>query len=464
MQGKRRFIFTLINPLTGKPPIHDEIFFAGPNGAIDWVGMNVILEYGNPMKTNCALNTFAHQWYDLSGFALGSEIYNQHLEDITIQVTNANSGLNKNFNRSAINQIRTNEKLFSFLEGFQNSACFWQTPNWDLRQFDLNEGDGLLHIVPVTNTPDINGPDPLIWTYGLNGNSTNKIRVSEGNYNLPEDMLAGSAEIGNEMTHFLNQDWTKLPINVYDPNFYNINLDVKDLMAKTIRHQLSINTCQGCHEGDTKTNFTMLMPRGYGEEAKYWDAIPSIETKPVTSGTTATLDDRFNNNGGCGNGTLGTTFERSTFSNMINHDMMEKTTNFKNQIVSPFLTGNRYSSNGNNWQDAELDDIQLEGLIGTSNKNSDEKLTGLYFVNDPSNESTTMPANALIPGLMFGKGGQFPQEHTKRWGFNDLERRLIDLCSFLKTPCAGSSNGDGQTPLFYIMKAISFVPLPLHSH
>jgi hypothetical protein len=462
--GETRFIFTLIDPTTGKPPIHDEIFFAGPSGAIDWVGMNVILEYGNPMKNNCALKTFAHQWFDLSAFTLGSDIYNQHLEDITIQVTNANAGGNRNFNRSAINQIRTNEKLFAFLEGFGNSVCFWQPPNWDLRQFDINEGDGLLHLVPVTNTPDINAASPLNWTYGSTGNSPNLIRVSESNYNLPENMLAGSAEISDEMTHFLNVDWTTLPLNIYDQNIYNTNLDSKDLMAKNIRHQLSINTCQGCHAGDTKTNFTMVMPRGYGEEAKYWDAIPSYETKLVAAGTTATLDDRFNSSSGsCSNGTLGTTFEKSTSLHLMNHDMNEKTTNTKNQIVSPFLTGNRYSSNGNHWQDDEIDDNTFEGFIGFSNI-SDEKLTGLYYVNDPSNASLTMPLNALIPGLMFGKGGTFPQEHTKRWGFNDLERRLIDLCSFLKTPCSSTNGGDNPTPLFSLFKAIGFVPLPSHSH
>ena len=83
--GETRFIYTLIDPTNGKPPVHDNItgFYdvnGGPiiiatgagAGAIDWVGMNVILEYGNPINKICDVQKFAKQWYDLSQYDLNN--------------------------------------------------------------------------------------------------------------------------------------------------------------------------------------------------------------------------------------------------------------------------------------------------------------------------------------------------------------------------------------------------------
>ncbi len=100
-------------------------------------------------------------------------------------------------------------------------------------------------------------------------------------------------------------------------------------------------------------------------------------------------------------------------------------------MVSLFLTGRRYSSNGNGWQDDEVNDIGIEGgLIGNPDNNNppnlaEDGLRGLYYVNDPSNQSSNN-----FPG----QGGNFPQLHNKRWGQNDLQRRQDDLCFFIQSP------------------------------
>jgi hypothetical protein len=487
--GETRFIFTLINPLTGMPPHHDEIFFAGPQGAIDWVGMNVILEYGNPQTSLCELQNFAKQWYDLSSYTLGSATYNQALQTITDQVTNKQiCGLNNHTLR--LNQVRTNEKIFFPIFQFANAASAWAPPNWELRQFEL-DANGFLSPALVSNTlsnaPSLN---EFGWIYGPLGNSPNRTHVYNNNYNLDENLLDGAAEMTREMIHFRMLNWSGLPANIPNVSTNDDNADMPNDEAKTIRHNISLNTCQGCHGGETKTNFTMMQPRGYGEAANYWDATPSYQTLTSfinnTFIGTPTIDNRFVNQGGTtitNTDNPGSTFDLYAGGNVPNHNSAEKVKNQKNQIVSPFLTGRKLSSvnpttglhdGGTYWEDDELDNSPTgnDYLINpTTGQNifSDEKLTGWYLVNDPSNESASLPTSALTPGLMYGKGGSFPQIHTKKWRFNDLQRRQDDLCSFIQTPCSnggnnGGSTGNGNIPLFVLMKSISFIPMPLHSH
>lgn len=223
-----------------------------------------------------------------------------------------------------------------------------------------------------------------------------------------------------------------------------------DLRASTVYTKKIKNA------GETKTNFTMVLPRGYGEEANYWNAIPTYETKVINTTLKATLDDRFNQV----DQNPGTTFERSTQTHELNHDMVEKTQNEWNQIVSPFLTGRRYSSaTANHWQDDELHDLAIEAQLNSNLTNSflaDNLLTGLYYVNDPSNESQSI---TIYPQ---GLGGNYPQLHYQRWGFNDLDRRQKDLCDLIRLPC-GVADG-GVVPIFSIMRRALFLPLPLKGH
>nr|MBP6314196.1 hypothetical protein [Chitinophagaceae bacterium] len=516
--GETRFIFTLLNPVTGKPPLHNDpqgvIFGANASGIIDWVGMNVIIEYGNPITNNCDLKSFVQQWYDLSSYTLGSSQYNDALELITNQVTDKNMAVGKNVNNSALNQIRSNERILSRRitgQGFGQTGLAWDEMDWELRQFQLesgNNGDGNLHLSALTNTPvdetasdhylssthtynyadqylnstfgnlqdnnvTVAIPDLLLnWIYGPNGNSINRIRVSKGNHNIPETFLAGVARLYKETVQYFGFDWQYAPPTVYDPNTYDEAADAPDLLAKTIRHQISLNTCQGCHGGENKTNFTHVFPRGYGEEANYWDATPSIvNTNP--GGLANSIDDRFEvffepnnqitytilkNNGKTYEPTGGGSHKK-------NFDFIEKTTNTTNQVVSPFLTGRKYSNQvGNSWEDDELNnntpamfpsgnEAPLNSIDPTYGKLSDEKLTGLFFVNDPSNQSQKTIGNGLGPGL----GGPFPQQHSARNGFNDLERRKIDLCKFINLNCNGSD-------VIGLMANIIFTPFPLGGH
>ena len=117
----------------------------GPvDNPIDWQGMNVILEFGNPQTTRCDLRDYAQAWLNLSGHPLGSPQFNQALESITHTVIDANAAPNKP-NGSALDQIRTNERLFaSSSNNPVLSADKWRTSDWELSQFELDAGSHLL--------------------------------------------------------------------------------------------------------------------------------------------------------------------------------------------------------------------------------------------------------------------------------------------------------------------------------
>lgn len=500
--GETRFIFTLIDPETGKPPYHDNIdgqsFGQGSNdNAIDWVGMNLILEFGNPISNTCELKNFAQQWYDLSAFPLGEPEYNEHLESITNQVIAVGAGGNQNSNHSALNQIRTNERMFDPVID-NTSATDWSKPDWELRQFELDDNGYLMPAV-VTNTPvdDKDGlrynnaenlelfgntnflpNDVMDFIYGPTGTSINRIRASLGNHNLPSDVLAGSAILHKEFTHFFGFDWSQL--TTLDPN-PGPQGETPEQLSKKIRHQVSLNTCQGCHGGETQTNFTQIYPRGYGEPANYWDPIPSIVTPlpsnvnpPPATETGVRMDARFYSSNPNNTGTFenqGSTFEVNWANPILNLNSphvenvshSSKTANIYNQIVSPFITGRRYNSeSSSNWQDDELWDAGKESPVNASQTNypmtfwkSDEKLTGFFFVNDPSNKSGTALSN--------GTGGDFPQNHTQRWGFNELEERKQKLCLLVNTQCGFEGSADHKRVL-NILTMINHIPKPFRSH
>jgi hypothetical protein len=542
--GETRFIFTLIDPFTGDPPVPFCIGSSAQvggnfgcsqsnsgggtstNDAIDWVGMNVILEYGNPITNKCDLKNFAQLWYDLSSYNLETEEYCEKLEEITHLVTDAGLAPGKNFHSSAINQIRTNEKMLSQVNCnyIGSSPGDWRTAAWELRQFELGQNTPYLKQVVLTNTPydkssssisyktfnsskhlfdDVNSPvfstqstatDPILsWIYQFPARVN---RVIANNHNLPEQFLDGTATMYGEMTHHFGFDWQYFqsyypnqPFTGNNETTY-MNSDNPNLTAKQIRHHISLNTCQGCHGGDTKTNFTHMIPRGYQELANYWDAIPTVvtwqdaHTNSVAASNSITgtgIDPRFMptdpctltprhvNNPGKTVNKIGTVVTKDP-----NMNYAYKTGNQTNQIVSAFITGRLYSSvTPGNWEDDELDNTLSQENNGTPANNytdntiGDNSLKGFYYVDDPSNDAdgTNLPD---------GKGGSFPQIHDKKWGFNELELRKKFLCDFLSLPCSSNGNspvilptGIDRTPVIGLideMKKLKHLPFAKGAH
>ncbi|MBK8144197.1 MAG: hypothetical protein IPK62_03940 [Bacteroidetes bacterium] len=148
-----------------------------------------------------------------------------------------------------------------------------------------------------------------------------------------------------------------------------------------------------------------------------------------------------------------------TFDNFLNNGVknayLSNVASGPFQMVSPFLTGRRYSG-GNNWEDDELDNnnvlanpLNSDNILGFK----DQDLKGLFFVNDPHN-------NNLSAGQI---DGDYPKLHDQKWGFNDLERRKKDLCILLSM----SYNGPANTIPAHTLQLVAltdFIPLPQGAH
>lgn len=472
--GETRFVYSLVglyDILTlsaGQPTFHSNTDFA-TKAFIDWQGMNVILEYGNVESDKCDVKQRAQDWVALSSYNLDDELelqsYLSSLQELTATVTAQNANPNKP-NGAAINQVRSNEKS---LANASISDLGWENANWQLRQFEVDE-EGWLVNAPVTNVPfednnfafnnkqlvnPASSSELIDWIYGVNQNP-NHIRLRHGNHSLPDNLTEPVAEIKDELMHYYGIDfWHEgMPTNIYDK--YNDDGSASH-REKEIRRQLSLNTCMGCHGGETKTPFTMIRPLGYGEEANYWDAVPST--------TTGRFDTRF-----YGNANSGYTFDEY---------LQEGVKNFKPNYytgqsrtipnVSPFLTGRNYRGAEGLWQDDNFaNDDDLDNVLNENNELGDNKLTGMFYVNDPSNNYNNFSLIANDNNdyvYQDGDYNSFPRLHNSedgRVGFNDLMRRQKDLCNLAHSCCAEHCRD--TDPIMAIIGKTFFIPLPENGH
>ncbi|MBL7712632.1 MAG: hypothetical protein JNL13_09220 [Chitinophagaceae bacterium] len=491
-KGETRFVYTLIAPFelfdevttpAGTPPrIADGMEGDGCTQPIDWKGMNVILEYGNPQADLCELQNFAQQWLDLSNYSLDSPAYNLALENITNVVTGANAAFGR-ANRSALNQIRTNERIFlpTICNGVRSSASFqaWFSSDWQLSQFELNGITHYLMPVPVSLTPmnESNTPWNYKMNFGLGSSSTptyitsagttaydglyyggivpagstaliewahlNGLRLRFGNHNVPlsysygadEFKLAATATMDMDQLHYWDLNWDAASTTHYthisktDPNAYPIE--------KQMRRQLSLNTCQGCHGAETKTVFTQVRPVGYGETIDYWKNTPQDDWEPLDTRTMGHLFSESRGKSFAINGTLADIYKND-------YNGTPRLTQYLPR-VSGFLTGRAYSGpylNGT-WQDDLID----PGVEDNRDAVFDDPLS-LYYVYDPTDDHDGTTDNT------------YPKADGV-FGYNDLEMRKKRLCHLLNTPCGGSP---GPGPVIGILINTFIQPLPAYGH
>jgi hypothetical protein len=503
--GETRLIYTLVDPhhLSIASPNNSTIpihINPGPGGLgkIDWMGCNIILEYSNQQKTTCEIQALAQEWYDLSSFSdRSSSAYRDALAAIVRKVTDANTN-SQSPTKSALARIRTNEKMFSPFEA-QGAVGFysgnWNMSTWQLRQFEINSAKELMPTY-VTNTPkELDNGDPDNPRTAINTPNDNNIligftsdpvitwvmsspvmmeRVRRGNFNIPQNLLATSALLRQEIAEYYDFDYTENSAAI-QARFSNTD-PTANAKLKEIRHQISLNRCQGCHGGETQTVFTQVRPMDIGnaQQPKYWENTPGYIPGDIDQRTKFVFSPSSSTPNGPSRGiNIENTYDDYLQTNVDNLARSRVVSNTYHQTVSPFLTGRRYTSNGGfddasktftgnvGWQDDELNDVGKETENVPVNGNlvnikADDKLTGLFYVNDPSNQALLSPV---------GYSSAIPQTHNDKFKYNDLQRRKDDLCKLLQTccNCGLSVNTSPNVPL-ELIKALSFTPFPNGSH
>ncbi|HEB94145.1 MAG TPA: hypothetical protein ENI94_11895 [Gammaproteobacteria bacterium] len=187
----------------------------------------IIFEYGIEKKSCSAVKSWGQSWADLSGMALGSVAYNAALEDITESFVQANAAPAKP-NGSALNQLRTNEN-------------FLNNP-WELREFVIAGAGWNQHFLKpnaVALTPDTSlNNTPILNSYFASGIGGVPLR-----FPTIADPFRGGAS------------------TVPSSGFFWKAPGIPSTLAEAeTRQKFSLETCNGCHAGETGTSFTHIKP------------------------------------------------------------------------------------------------------------------------------------------------------------------------------------------------------------
>jgi hypothetical protein len=210
--GEGRFVFGLVDPTNcaEKP-------------------MTVIFEYGIHRKGCLSVKAWGKQWMDLNSQTLPSAGYNTALEAITVQFTERGTNPAQLPNQNSLNQLRTNEKL--------------SVPDWELREFHLAADDtdvGHLRDVATKRTPDITFNKTVTVQDFINANAAD---IVAERHDVPAELAGAPFLAGSALTPF-GTFWDGVPpapsAGITTPNS---------------RFRFSLNTCNGCHAGETQTLF-----------------------------------------------------------------------------------------------------------------------------------------------------------------------------------------------------------------
>ena len=247
--GEGRFVFALHGQQSGAVP-----------GTCQAIPFTVIFEYGIDGGSCNAIKNWEQRWRDLDTFALGSAAYNVALENITRDFTDFGAA-----RKGSLSQLRTNENALDSL--------------WQLLEFRQN-GTGDLDLTTVKQTPALSINNTMALQSYLEANESN---ILMGRHVVPDTLLASQANT---------------PFGVFwnNPTTGSLN----PATANDVRHKFSLNTCNGCHAGETNTFFTHI---GTSFAATLGHRFPGTEVNlsgfltgmsmpdPLDSGTTRTFGD-----------------------------------------------------------------------------------------------------------------------------------------------------------------------------
>lgn len=204
--GEGRFVFGLVR--NGEP-----------------AGLTLIFEFALVGAAESDAQQWACQWHKLGGIAPGDS-YNAALQAVTDRFSRR--GANPmGVNGSALHQIRTNEISMS-------------KTAWEMREFNLDAGTGLLRQAPLDRTPDDSFQGtPRLEQFILE----NRQAILNGGHNL--DGMYQGAPFQGCTTH--------VPHHAFE---FGWRLPTGSQVDSLLRHKFSLGTCNGCHGGETHTLFT----------------------------------------------------------------------------------------------------------------------------------------------------------------------------------------------------------------
>ena len=215
----------------------------------------VILEYAVPESTCVGVRSWGTQWAALNSLPFNTPpsnpSFNIALQAITDQFAKANADPSRLPNKSAIHQVRSNDFLSS------NSVSGL---GWELRQFNIDNGSGgspgYLVESPVAATP----------AFSLNNSATLNMFIlgipSPSSFCPSSTLIPGITipTVYNSSAFLGGYAPEGFIPNVFWDSDTPTPLTGSELC---VRHNLSLNTCNGCHTMETATPFLQVFPRNF---------------------------------------------------------------------------------------------------------------------------------------------------------------------------------------------------------
>jgi hypothetical protein len=248
--GEARFVFGFVlKPGWSGAGFTSAVQIPGAPAGCRALPFTVILEY-RIAKCDCEeVRSWAKQWVALKDFVPGTAAYNTRLQVLTEQFVRANANP-RNPNGSSLGQLRTNEIALTQAPPF----------DWELREFQLTQFPfTFLQETTVEDTiQDIfnnsNNPASPLAQWIVNQVKPNLVGPTFEQPIPPVPLLfsGGGFLAGNSIvptppgaSHF----WNEGSLNV-----------AGDLQENWARHRVSRAACNGCHAGETGTDFVHVDP------------------------------------------------------------------------------------------------------------------------------------------------------------------------------------------------------------
>lgn len=214
----------------------------------------VILEFNLPATTQADVDRWAADWHALGAQPIGSPAYNQALETITSRFAGASVSPTRP-NGSAINQVRSNEIALA--------------APWELREFQLNAAGQLIQ-VPVAQTTDLPLNNSPALAQFINANTA---ALLTDTHVVPATFNGAPFLAGSALTNF-GHTWRAPGITNNEARFH-----------------FSVNTCNGCHAGETNTPFLHVFPRNAGQVASLSGFLTGTTVPDPVTGQPRTFND-----------------------------------------------------------------------------------------------------------------------------------------------------------------------------
>ena len=199
------------------------------------VSFNLILEYRLPAENEQDVRRWADRWHNLGALPFPSEEYNAALQAITDAFTAS---------RATFLDLRTNEASFMGPEPIGNP--------WELRQFVIGT-DGLFALTTADLTPDQSFHNtPTLAAY-INSNES---EILSHRHVVPRSFMDAPFLGGRAFNPDAGQ---------FVPLIHGAIWKAPGVNNNDARHLFALNTCSGCHGGETRTVFTHFGSRVRGQ-------------------------------------------------------------------------------------------------------------------------------------------------------------------------------------------------------